>query len=213
MNEVPLQLLVDTSHKSPDVGYGILLFMPAKPSLEQVREFVIAGHGELAKVQSMLSADAELLNEVHEWKSDDHETAIMGAAHVGNVPIAEYLLSKGAPLAIYTAAMLGRASDVRRMVRTDPTSVRLAGAHAIPLLAHAAHCGDVDLCQFLFESGARTGGAQAAAHAIGGGHTALALWLISATNPDSRWKNFRGKTLLDIAAERGMEEVVQRLTT
>ena len=179
---------------------------------EDIREFVIAGHGDLAKVQTMLAAQPALLNLAHEWKSDDHETAIMGAAHVGNKPIAEYLVAEGAPLAIYTAAMLGRASDVRRVLRADPTSIRTAGAHAISLLAHAAHCGDVDLCQFLFENGARDGGAQAAAHAIGGGHTELALWLINATNPDSRWKNFRAKTLLDLAAERGMEEVVKRLT-
>ena len=186
--------------------------MPSKPTPEDIREFVIAGHGDLAKVQSMLATQPGLLNLAHEWKSDDHETAIMGAAHVGNKPIAEVLLAQGAPLAIYTAAMLGRASDVRRMVRNDATAIRTAGAHAISLLAHAAHSGDVDLCQFLFENGAREGGPQAAAHAIGGGHTALTLWLINATNPDSRWQNFRGKTLLDLATERGMEEVVKRLT-
>jgi hypothetical protein len=81
-------------------------------SPEWVREFVIAGHGDLAKVQAMLSETPSLLNAAHEWKPGDTETAIQGASHVGNAAIAEYLLAWNAPLAIYTAAMLGRVAAV-----------------------------------------------------------------------------------------------------
>ena len=75
---------------------------------EQIREFVIAGHGNLAAVQALLAAEPRLLNVANEWSPGDTETAIQGAAHVGSRAVAEYLLAQGAPLELPTAAMLGR---------------------------------------------------------------------------------------------------------
>ena len=94
------------------------------PTLDQLREFVIAGHGDLHKVQAMLADCPTLLNATYEWKENDTETAIQAAAHVGNVAVAEFLLAQGAPLEICTAAMLGRIPDVDQLLRNDLTNSR-----------------------------------------------------------------------------------------
>ena len=87
-----------------------------QPTAEQVREFVIAGHGNFAKVKQMLAAQPSLLNQANEWRPGDRETAVQAAAHVGNRPIAEYLLDQGAPLAICRASTL----DPAKLNRTAP---------------------------------------------------------------------------------------------
>src|SRR5205809_306142 len=84
------------------------------PSIEQIREFVIAGHGNLDKVKQMLAENPQLLNASYQWNDNDRETAIQAAAQVGNAQVARYLLDNGAPLEICTAAMLGRRDEVAR---------------------------------------------------------------------------------------------------
>src|SRR5688572_1046420 len=107
------------------------------PSGEEIREFVIAGHGNLDKVKTMLAERPALLNLSHEWRPGDTETALQGAAHVGSRPVAEYLLSQGAPLDICTAAMLGDQEKVEFFLQRDPRIIDAMGAHGISLLTHA----------------------------------------------------------------------------
>src|SRR6266849_6030698 len=126
-------------------------------SPELVRDFVIAGHMDLEKVKRMHEEHPDLLSAAYPWKENDHETAIQGAAQMGNVAVAEYLLSRGAPLEICTAAMLGRTDDVKRILSITPDDINATGAHGIPLLAHAALSGNLDLVQLLFERGAHLG--------------------------------------------------------
>jgi hypothetical protein len=76
-------------------------------NVEQIRTFILAAHADFDKVKSMLAEHLELLNVAYPWSETDHETAIMAAAHMGNRPIAEHLIGLGAPVEIYTAAMLG----------------------------------------------------------------------------------------------------------
>lgn len=181
------------------------------PSTELVRDFVIAGHGDLEKVKAMLSAHPELLNAAYEWKANDHETAIQAAAHVGNTAMAEYLLSRGAPLEICTAAMLGRKDEVERLLETNPAGVHAAGAHGIPLLAHAALSGNVALVKGLFERGAREGVSSALHNAVIMGHEHAARWLLEHARPDLAWTNFQGKTVLAVALEHGLEPLARLL--
>ena len=75
--------------------------------VDLVRKFVIAGHGDLDKVKALLAETPQLLQAAYPWQENDTETALQGAAQVGNVAVAEFLLSQGAPLDICTAAMLG----------------------------------------------------------------------------------------------------------
>ena len=180
-------------------------------STEQIREFVIAGHGNLEKVQTLLADYPELLNIAHVWREDDHETALQGAAHVGNATIAEYLLTQGAPLDICTAAMLGRRGDIESFVQADVDAIQQTGAHGIPLLTHAAFSGDLRLVGWLVEQGASTGISSALHNAVNRGYTDLAGWLLANHQPDLSWKNFQGKTALAVALENQHETLVQLL--
>ncbi len=178
---------------------------------ERIREFVIAGHGNLEKVQNMLAETPELLNAAHPWQPGDTETAIQGAAHVGNRIIAEYLLEQGAPLEIWTALMLGRSEEVRAMLQQDPQLAHSKSAHGIPMLAHAALSGKVELLELLAQSGALEGQNLALSLAVGKGHQGAVGWLLEHTQTDPTWKNFQGKTALEQASEAGHSQIVALL--
>lgn len=178
---------------------------------EQIREFVIAGHGDLSKVQAMLAKNPELLNASHEWSENDTETAVQAAAHVGNAAIAEYLLAQGAPLEICTAAMLGRIETVAAMLDTAPHLIQAAGAHHIPLLTHAALSGGVELVQMLYQRGARNGVSAALNSAVSRHDTPMVRWLLQEANPDLHWENFQGKTAQDIATANAFTDIVELL--
>ncbi len=104
---------------------------------ERVREFVGAAHGDLAKTKAMLEEQPALVNATWDWGGGDWETGLGGASHVGSREIAEYLLSKGARMDIFCAAMLGRIDIVKAFLADDPKVVHLPGPHGIPLLRHA----------------------------------------------------------------------------
>jgi ankyrin repeat protein len=178
---------------------------------ELVREFVIAGHGDLEKVQQMLAAQPGLLNAVHQWGENDFETAVQAAAHVGNAEIAEYLLSQGAPLEICTAAMLGRQEVIKRILEEDADAINATGAHGIPLLTHAALSGDLKLVQWLVGRGALAGASSALHNVVRGGNYEIARWLLENTKPDLTMKDFQGKTPLMVALGRNDEPLAQLL--
>lgn len=187
--------------------------MNQKQSLptEQIREFVIAGHGNLERVKAMLAETPILLNTPYEWGPGDTETAIQGAAHVGNAAIATYLLSQGAPLELNTAAMLGDREAVEQFLTVEPACIHSKGAHGIPLLAHAVFSGDVVLVESLVERGATAGMSAALSNAVSMGHSDVVRWLLEHGDPDLHWENFQGKRALQIAVERGYEEIVSLL--
>ena len=131
--------------------------MDQMPAPEAFQEFVISGHGNLEKVQQMLSEQPKLLLLCHEWKPNDTETAIQGAAHVGSRSVAKYLLAQGAPMEICTVAMLGRRNEIELFLQEDPASIQATGAHGILLMTHAVLSGDVALTEWLLSSGANLG--------------------------------------------------------
>ena len=176
-----------------------------------VREFVIAGHGNLEKVRKMLEENPELLNASYAWSETDYETAIQGAAQVGSATIATYLLERGAPLEICTAAMLGRKDEVERRISDRSGSINSKGAHGIPLLPHAAWSGDLELVQFLFRNGAKTGSSSALHNAVTRGYYHLVVWLVGNASPDLNSNNFQGKSPLSVAIERKHETIAQLL--
>lgn len=176
-----------------------------------VREFVIAGHGNLERVKQMLAENPELLNSAYPWKEDDRETAIQAAAQVGSVSVAEYLLAQGAPLDICTAAMLGRKEQVELFLAQDPEKIHAKGAHGISLLTHAGFGGNLELVQFLVARGATAGASWGLHNAVSRGDTQVAAWLLQNTKLDPNWKNFQGKTALEVAEERGNNEMARLL--
>jgi hypothetical protein len=124
---------------------GLWAQSPATPSPEKlpplpgalVKEFVMAGHTNLPKTKSLLGEQPKLLNATWDWTNGDFETALGGASHMGNREIALFLLSQGARLDIFAAAMLGRLDIVRSAVEAFPGIQRSLGPHGITLLSHA----------------------------------------------------------------------------
>lgn len=123
-----------------------------KPEL--VREFVAVAHGDLERVQALLSAEPALVNACWDWGGGDWETALGAAAHTGQKPIAELLLAHGARMDIFCAAMLGKIDLVRAFLADNPASVHLKGPHGIPLLVHAAAGQQAEVVALLQAAGA-----------------------------------------------------------
>jgi len=184
---------------------------PPGATPEQIREFVIAAHWDLPKVTAMLAANPDLLTAPQQWGDNDFETAIQAASHAGSPRVAEFLLEQGAPMAIYTAAMLGRRQDVDEILAADPDLIHAVGAHGIPLLPHAVFSGDAELVAVLYERGATAGGSMAVSNAVARGHTEIVRWILEAGTPKLDWKNYEGKTVFDLATEHGHEEILQLL--
>jgi hypothetical protein len=66
--------------------------MASNPALSShiIKEFVIAAHFDLAKVQAMLAENPALLTVEHQWGENDFEDGLGAASHMGNRSIAEY---------------------------------------------------------------------------------------------------------------------------
>jgi ankyrin repeat protein len=181
------------------------------PSTEQIREFVIAGHGNLGKVRQMLAENPKLLNASYRWSENDTETAVQAAAQVGGANVAQFLLKQGAPLEICTAAMLGMRNEVEHRLTDDPQNANATGAHGIPLLPHAVWSENLLLVQLVFERGAKSGATLAVHNAMMRGNYEIIEWLLDNVGPDIRAKNFQGKTPLQVATESNNERVVELL--
>lgn len=116
---------------------------PKPPALESalVKEFVIAGHGDLEKTQQMLKEQPGLLNAAWDWGGGDFEMAIGGAGHMGRSDIAKFLISQGSRFDIFVAAMLGHLDYVKTALTLYPELASSKGPHGIPLMAHAQKGG------------------------------------------------------------------------
>jgi hypothetical protein len=117
---------------------------PQKPPplpADLVKEFVIAAHHDLPRVQEMLTAEPRLLNACWDWGGGDFETALGGASHMGRPDIARFLLENNARLDLFAAAMLGRLDIIKAAAAVFPNILRVPGPHKIPLIAHAEKGG------------------------------------------------------------------------
>jgi ankyrin repeat protein len=101
--------------------------------------------------------------------------------------------------------------EVERRLRDQPDNINSKGAHGIPLLPHAAWSGDLELVQFLFRNGAKTGSSSALHNAVTRGYYDLVVWLVENTSPDLNSKNFQGKSPLAVAIERKQETIAKLL--
>lgn len=124
-------------------------FFPAHPP-EQVREIVTVAHFDLKRVKALVESRPSLACAAWDWGFGDWETPLGAASHMGNRPIAEYLLSQGAPPSLFSAAMLGQLDAVKAFVTAEPGVQRIRGPHSISLLAHARMGGEAARLVFNF---------------------------------------------------------------
>ena len=183
--------------------------MNAEPlTQEQIRTFILPAHGNLEIVKQMLADEPRFLDACYEeW----NETGLGAASHVGNRPIAEFLLEQGAELTIYAAAMLGRRDDVAQFLDDDPALINSGGAHNISLLFHAAMSGDVEMVKMLVERGNTQSPDQPLLGAVSYGRLDMAKWLLD-RGANTTATNFQNKTALDIAKEREDEALIELLS-
>ncbi len=109
---------------------------PTQPP-ELAREMVTVSHFSLKRVMELVEARPSLTLASWDWGFGDWETPIGAASHMGNRPIAEYLISKGAPPSLFSATMLGQVEVVKAFIGVQPGVQRIRGPHSISLLAHA----------------------------------------------------------------------------
>src|SRR5205823_2885316 len=114
---------------------------PAQPP-ELVKEMVTVSHFNLARVRELVDARPSLARAAWDWGFGDWETALGAASHVGNRPIAEFLIQKGARPSLFSATMLGQLDVVKAFVAAQPGVQRIPGPHSISLLAHAKAGGE-----------------------------------------------------------------------
>ncbi len=131
---------------------------PTQPP-ELVREMVLVSHFDLKRVKELVSARPSLARAAWDWGFGDWEDGLGAASHVGNKPIAEYLISMGARPSLFSATMLGQLDVVKTFVTAQPGVQRIRGPHSISLLAHAKNGGAAarpvfDYLQSLGDAGA-----------------------------------------------------------
>ena len=189
--------------------HGISMSENEELSPELIHEFVLAGHNNLAKVQQMLEEHPGLLNTVD---PEGQETALAAASHIGQRPIVEHLLSKGAPMTICTAAMLGLTDEVAKFIEEDPEAVHAQGSHGISLMFHAAHSGKPEIAKLLIEKGGGEGKDQALIPTALFNHVDMARFLLEqGADINTRFAPIGNKTPLEIAIMRKHEAVAEVL--
>jgi hypothetical protein len=109
---------------------------PSQPP-ELAREMVTVCHFSLKRVRELVEIHPSLARASWDWGFGDWETCLGAASHMGNRPIAEFLIANGARPSLFSAAMLGQLEVVKAFVTAQPGVQRIRGPHSISLLAHA----------------------------------------------------------------------------
>lgn len=102
-----------------------------------VKDVVGASHGNFARVREIVEKQPAYARASMDWGFGDWETCVDAAAHVGNKPIADFLLSHGARPTIFSAAMMGQLDTVKAFVAAQPGIQKTLGPHGITLMSHA----------------------------------------------------------------------------
>ena len=107
-----------------------------------VQDFVIYAHSDLDMVKKLYDKNPALLNGTMDWGEGDWENALGGASHMGRKDIVKFLLSKGARIDIFCAAMMGMLETVKEMLKLEPELINAKGPHTFSLEFHAKKGGD-----------------------------------------------------------------------
>jgi ankyrin repeat protein len=119
-----------------------------------INEYVAVAHGNFARMKELLDLYPKLLHANASWD----ELAVEAGAHVGFKDGVRFLLDRGAPAALPTAAMLGMTSHVKRLLAEDPGRIWECGAHNMPPIWFPAIGGGepdhLEIARLLLDAGA-----------------------------------------------------------
>ena len=115
------------------------VFPAQDPAL--VKEAVGVSHRDLKRLQELVERQPALARGSIDWGFGDWETCIDAASHVGNKPIADFLLANGARPTIFSAAMMGQLDVVKAFIAARPGVQRTLGPHGLTLMWHAKQGG------------------------------------------------------------------------
>jgi len=115
-----------------------------KPQINRLlaQDFIIFAHSDLEMTKKLLEREPGLINASIDWGGGDWETALGGASHMGRHEIVEFLLSQGARIDIFCAAMQGQTHAVRSFLTLQPTLIDAKGPHGFGLHFHAQVGGE-----------------------------------------------------------------------
>jgi ankyrin repeat protein len=163
---------------------------------------------DLAIVRMLVEAGSDVAGE-----GDDHQVGVLGwATCLGHVreDVAQYLLSVGAELNIWSAIALDRGDDVRRFVKRDPAILSARSSrndhHRTPL-HHAAAVNRPAMVRLLLELGAQVDAVDDA------GRTALTVAAVEKADPSILTMLERAGARLDLltAITLGRYEIAERM--
>lgn len=174
-----------------------------------------AAHFRFEELRRIVDADPKLVHAI----AATTEGAVEACAHTGRREIVDFLLERGAPYSLPTAALRGDTTTVRRLLEEDPRRLHERGAHDFALLWYPVIGGHVDVAEQLLAAGAQVEQQHqlgtTALHwaAMAGRLELIELFLQHGAEVDRRGRKFGGlsKTPLDLAQEREHTGAVQLL--
>jgi ankyrin repeat protein len=175
-----------------------------------VEELVGNAHGNLVRVRELLDAHPAALNLRAPW----NETAVEAATQMGNKPILELLIERGAPVDFFTACVLGHIDQVTAELATDPSRANARGVHDLPALYFAAIGGSREVAERLLDAGADVNArAESAAPihgAVMGGSVDMVLLLLD-RGADPSLPEYQGRSARQLATDLGRTAIGELL--
>jgi len=167
---------------------------------EIVEECVGNAHGNLARVRELVDKYPAVVNASAGW----NETPVQAAAQMGNRPIIEFLVERGAPVDFFTACALGRLDQVKDELAADPGLATARGVHDLPPLYFAAIGGSAEVAELLLAAGAgvnQQSEAAAPIHgAVMGGSSEVVRWLLD-HGADPALLDYKGRGARQLALD------------
>jgi ankyrin repeat protein len=171
-----------------------------------VEEVVGNAHGNLVRVRELLDAYPAALNLRAPW----NETAVEAATQMGNKPILDLLIARGAPVDFFTACVLGRVEQVAAELAHDPNRANARGVHELPALYFAAIGANLAIAELMLAAGADVNArAQAAApiHGAVMGGSAEMIRLLLEKGADPSAPDFEGSSAPQLAEKMGRPQL------
>jgi ankyrin repeat protein len=183
--------------------------MPA-PDQALIDELVGNAHGNLARVEEILTKHPELIAASATW----NETPIEAATQMGNRTIMRFLIDHGAPVDFFTALALGQVDEARADLQSDPELARSRGVHDLPVLYFAAIGGSIPAAHMLIDAGADLNAkAEAAAPihgAVMGGNPEMVRFLVE-SGADASLPDYKGRDARALAQDMGRPDIAKLL--